>query len=78
MVPTLYLVAVFAAVLLASVSADASSDLMKRLVTEYRANTLERLPQTGDCTAESIVVRKEWYALSTVLSPSFLANISMH
>jgi hypothetical protein len=40
--------------------ADASPQLMHKLVTQYQENTKQRLPQQGNCTKENIVRRKEW------------------
>lgn len=57
-----YSLAALAVLFLGLASADASSDLMKKLVKEYKANTLKRLPEDGACTADNIAVRKEWYA----------------
>lgn len=50
------------AVLFSGLASAGDSHLMKKLVKEYKANTLKRLPKNGTCTAENIVVRKEWYA----------------
>jgi hypothetical protein len=58
----LYLWAVLAALFLGLASSDASSDLMKKLVQEYKINTLNGLPANGTCTPENMIVRKEWYA----------------
>lgn len=40
--------------------ADASPELMNKLVKQYRENTKQRLPQHGNCTKGNIVRRKEW------------------
>lgn len=48
----------------ASASPTPSGDaerLMRSLVATYKNNTLNRLPEDGACTADNIVVRKEWY-----------------
>lgn len=48
------------AVLLYTSFADASPELMNKLVKQYRKNTMQRLPQHGDCTKGNIVQREEW------------------
>ena len=51
----------------ASVGATPDRVLMNKLVKEYIDNTKKRLPHNGTCTANNLVVRKEWYLR---LSPS--------
>lgn len=70
--------AALALLFLGLVSAN-DETLTKRLVKNYKANTLKRLPTTGNCTAKNIVVRKEWYTshlshLWVTISPSRLAK----
>ncbi len=48
------------AVLSSITFADASPELMNKLVRQYQENTKQRLPQYGDCTKGNIVRRKEW------------------
>ena len=40
--------------------ADASPQLMNKLVKQYQENTKQRLPQDGACTEGNIVRREEW------------------
>lgn len=55
-----YFLAAFAVLFFGLASSHASSDLMKKLVKDYKVNTLKVLPKNGTCTADNIVVRKEW------------------
>ena len=40
--------------------ADATPELMNKLVKQYQGNTKQRLPQYGNCTESNIAQRKEW------------------
>ena len=46
--------------LLCMTFADASRELMDKLLEQYQENTMQRLPQHGDCTNGNIFRRKEW------------------